>query len=75
MTASRGELRWAPGYFTGRLHAVLPDADRMVFRRTPVAWSMCGRAVVLEPVPRHVQPVLCDRCVYLAGPPPRAGSR
>ena len=66
MTASRGEPAWAPGYFTGRLHAVLPDADRMVFRRTPIAWSMCGRAVVLDPLRHQIRRVSCDRCVYLA---------
>jgi hypothetical protein len=69
MIAARDGLVWAPGYFTGRLHAVLPDADRMVFHGTLIAWSMCGRTVVLNPVRQQTRRVSCDRCVYLAGPP------
>ncbi|GAB3460348.1 hypothetical protein [Actinophytocola sediminis] len=68
MTASADRPAWLPGYFTDRLHAVLPDADRMVFRRIPIGWSMCGRAVVLDPALRRPCSVPCQRCVRLAGP-------
>ncbi len=69
MTAPPPGPAWLPGFFTGRLHAVLPDADRMVFHGTPIAWSVCGRAAALEPGRRRARSVPCDRCVYLAGPP------
>lgn len=64
------ELTWLRGYFTGRLHAVSRNADRMVFHGVPIAWSRCGRATMIDSDPGPGWSVPCDRCVYLAGPPP-----
>lgn len=64
----RGEPVWLPGYFTGRLHAVTDPNSGLVFHGTRLAWSVCGRAVAVALSPDPAP--LCDRCVFVVGPPP-----
>lgn len=56
---------WLPGYFVPRLHAVTPDADRMVFHGVLLAWSLCGRAATLTPDVQPERLVRCRWCMRL----------
>lgn len=43
-------MTWLPGFFTGRLHAVIDLDARIVVDSIPIVWALCGApAALLKP--------------------------
>jgi hypothetical protein len=55
------EPAWLPGFFTGKIHAVVNLDDRMIFHSWPVVWSVCGVPVLADPR-EPVTGIPCAQC-------------
>lgn len=67
-------LRWFPGFFTGRRHAVPPrPVLPWRFRAQPIVWALCGAPALAVAQPARRE--FCAECVARAKNENTTGAR